>query len=54
MAYVSELSVKQAIELAKAGMPLSNGSMLNSPDTVAKFLEVVATKIEMLTNPPKP
>jgi hypothetical protein len=48
--YISEQSVHKAIELAKAGMSMSAGSMLNSPDTVAKFLEIVATKIETLTN----
>ena len=49
--YITDDSIKLAVELAKAGMPLQVGSLLNSPDTVAKFIEVVATKIETLRNP---
>ncbi len=41
-------SVKMAVEIAKAGMPMSTGSLLNSPDTVAKFIEIVAKKIHEL------
>jgi len=54
MPFISEQSVKQALELAKAGMGMSSGSMVNSPDQVAKFLEIVSAKIEALMNPPKP
>jgi hypothetical protein len=44
-------SMKMAVEIAKAGMSSPSGSMINFPDQVAKFLEVVATKIETLRNP---
>jgi hypothetical protein len=46
---ISTSAVHYAVELAKAGMPVSNGSMITSPDAVAKFIEIVATKIESIT-----
>jgi len=43
-----EDAVKQAVEITKAGMPVQTGSLIHSPDVVAKFIEVVATKIHEL------
>jgi len=50
MANVSLDSVKMAVEIARAGMgaPMASGTMFNSPDSVAKFIEVVSRKIEDL------
>lgn len=45
-------SVKDAVEIAKAGMPLNVGTMIINPEAVAKFIEVVATKLhELRMNP---
>ncbi len=45
-------AVKMAVEVAKAGMPLGSGTMLTDPDRIAKFIEIVATKIhELKLNP---
>ncbi len=41
-------SVKEAVEIAKAGMPMGTGTMLVSPEVIAKFIEVVAKKIHEL------
>jgi hypothetical protein len=48
MAQVSDVSFLRAVELAKAGMQMSNGYLINAPEAVPKFLEIVATKIESL------
>jgi hypothetical protein len=41
-----------AVEITKAAVPMSSGSLISSPDAVAKFIEVVATKIhELKLNP---
>ena len=45
---LSDTAAKEAAELAKAGMPMSSWSLVNSPDTVAKFIEVVAKKLHEL------
>jgi hypothetical protein len=44
-------SVHQAIEITKAAIPTENGTWVNNPDAVAKFIEVVANKIDDLTHP---
>jgi len=49
--FISDVSISQAVEIAKAGMPMTSGSLISSPDAVAKFLEIVATKLENLRNP---
>jgi hypothetical protein len=44
---LSHDSVKLAVELAKAALSQS-GTFLNSPEVVAKFIEVVAERIESI------
>lgn len=39
-------NLKLAVEVAKSGMSLQSGSMLNAPDVVAKFIETLAKKFE--------
>lgn len=46
--YISEASMKLAVEIAKSGMAMNSGTLMTTPETVAKFLEVVSTKIETL------
>jgi len=41
-------SIKMAVEIAKAAVPNPSGSYISDPETVAKFIEVVATKIHEL------
>jgi hypothetical protein len=41
-------SVKMAVEITKAAVPMSSGSFISTPDTVAKFIETVAKKIHEL------
>lgn len=45
---VTDKSIEWAVEIAKAGMSIGPGSMLNAPDAIAKFIETVARKIESL------
>lgn len=45
---VSETSIKMAVEITIAGMPVQAGSMISHPDEVAKFIETVARKIDEL------
>jgi hypothetical protein len=42
-------AVDQAVEIARAAGPMQSGSSyINTPDAVAKFIEVVAKKIHEL------
>lgn len=41
-------SVKLAVQVAVAAAPLQTGTIINYPEDVAKFIEVVATKIQEL------
>jgi hypothetical protein len=41
-------SLKMAVEITVAGMPMQSGSMVSAPDAVAKFIETVARKIDEL------
>jgi len=52
MPTLTDDSVKLAVEIAKAGMPMSSGSLLTNPEVVAKFVEVVAKKIHELKMSP--
>jgi len=45
---LSPESVKMAVNITIAGMPMQAGSLISSPDAVSKFIEVIATKIEQL------
>ena len=45
-------AVDQAVEIAKAAVPMQAGSLISSPDAVAKFIEVVAKKISDLRMDP--
>ena len=44
-------SVKLAVQIAVAAAPLQAGSIIDAPESVAKFIEVVATKINDLVYP---
>lgn len=48
MPNITDTSIKMAVEIVVAGMPLQTGTYLNNPEAIAKFLEVVATKLEKL------
>lgn len=41
-------AIEKAVELAKAAMPMQTGTWMSTPDTVAKFVEVVSTKLDEL------
>jgi hypothetical protein len=41
-------AVKLAVEITIASVPLSSGTWIANPDAVAKFVEVVAKKINEL------
>jgi hypothetical protein len=45
-------AVDQAVEIAKAAVPMQAGSLISTPDAVAKFIEVVAKKINDLKMDP--
>ena len=49
--YISDQSMKWAVEIAVAGMPMAASSLIYAPDKVADFIEIVAKKIEMLRTP---
>lgn len=48
MSVLSKEAVELAVEVTKAGIPMQSGTMMPEPETVAKFIEVVATKIHEL------
>lgn len=41
-------SIQLAVDLAKAGMSPNTAAFMNNPEVVAKFIEVVSTKINSL------
>ena len=41
-------SIQLAVDLAKAGMSPNTAAFMNNPEVVAKFIDVVSTKIESL------
>lgn len=43
-------SIQLAVDLAKAGMSPNTAAFMNNPEVVAKFIDVVSTKIESLMN----
>jgi hypothetical protein len=43
------MTIQQAIEITKAAIPMQNGSWLSNPKQVAKFVEVLANKINNLS-----
>jgi hypothetical protein len=45
---ISPENLKMAVEITKAAVPMQSGSMISNPDQVAKFIEVVAKKLEAL------
>jgi hypothetical protein len=45
---MTDNSIHRAVEITKAAIPAENGIWLNHPDLVAKFVEVVANKLEEL------
>jgi hypothetical protein len=49
---MTDNTIHRAIEIVKAAIPSQNGVWINAPDAVAKFIEVVATKIDELTKKP--
>jgi hypothetical protein len=42
-------SIHYAVEIVKAAIPSQPGTWINHPEQVAKFIEVVATKIDTLS-----
>jgi len=42
-------SISKAIEITKAAIPIQAGSWIDKPDAVAKFIEIVAAKIDELS-----
>ena len=42
---LNDQSIKMAVEIAKAAVPAPSGSYITDPETVAKFIEIVATRI---------
>ncbi|HET9994611.1 MAG TPA: hypothetical protein VFQ18_04340, partial [Candidatus Acidoferrum sp.] len=49
---ISDISITRAVEITKAAIPA--GNWLNGGDTVAKFIETIANKLEELRNGPAP
>jgi len=49
---MTDSSVAQAVEVAKAAIGADNGVWIAHGDTVAKFIDTVAKKIDELRNLP--
>jgi protein-L-isoaspartate O-methyltransferase len=42
--------IEKAVEIAKAAIPIQAGTWIDKPDTVAKFIETIAVKIDELSH----
>lgn len=51
MSAVNPESIKMAVEITVAAVPMQSSSLIGNPDAVAKFIEVVAKKIHELEYP---
>ena len=44
-------SIRMAVDITVAAVPIQPGTWITTPDTVAKFIETVARKIDELRGP---
>jgi hypothetical protein len=45
---MTDNTIHRTVEIVKAAISSQNAAWINAPETVAKFIEVVATKIDDL------